>query len=232
MGETVEFPSNGSTASGYLATPSSGSGPGVIVIQEWWGLVPQIKQQCEEFAAEGLVALAPDLYHGEVAQHEEPDAQKAQQLMESMPPDRVARDMRGAVDYLLGLDSVQGEKVGVVGFCMGGMLTWVLASLHADKVGAAVPYYGAPLGDDAPDVSRLKAPILGHFAENDDFFSPDAVREFIENMRRDGKDIEAHFYPGTGHGFTNETNALGTYDPHAKQQAWTRTLAFLRKHLA
>jgi carboxymethylenebutenolidase len=102
MGETVEFASNGNSASGYLAPSSSGSGPGVLVIQEWWGLVPQIKEVCDRLASEGFTALAPDLYHGDIAEHTEMD--KAGQLMSSLPPDRAARDMAGAIDFLLGHD--------------------------------------------------------------------------------------------------------------------------------
>src|SRR6185437_15963194 len=145
MGETVEFPSNGDTASGYLALPASGSGPGLLVIQEWWGLVPQIKHTADRLAGEGFVALAPDLYRGDYAEHTEMD--KANELMQSLPPDRAARDMAGAIDFLLGHDAVSGGKVGVIGFCMGGMLTLMIAALQGDKVGAAAPFYGAPIGD-------------------------------------------------------------------------------------
>src|SRR6476646_3453465 len=98
MGDNVEFPSNGGTAGGYLATPASGSGPGVIVIQEWWGLNPKIKGVCDRLAGEGVTALAPDLYHGELAEHDEMD--KAGHLMTTLPMDRAARDMTGAVDFL------------------------------------------------------------------------------------------------------------------------------------
>src|SRR5882762_8684416 len=137
MGETIEFRSNGSVASGYLAKPPAGSGPGVLVIQEWWGLDAGIKEMADRLAAEGFVALAPDLYHGELAAHDEMD--KAGHLMSSLPPDRAARDMGGAVDYLLGRDDTSGAAVGVIGFCMGGMLTLLLAAGQGDKIGAAVP---------------------------------------------------------------------------------------------
>ncbi|HEX5095303.1 MAG TPA: dienelactone hydrolase family protein, partial [Acidimicrobiia bacterium] len=112
MGETVSFASNGDTASGYLAKPASGTGPGVIVLQEWWGLAPQLKRVCDRLAAEGFVALAPDLYRGDIAEHTEMD--KAGQLMSTLPPDRAAADMEGAVDYLRGLPSVQNDKIGVI----------------------------------------------------------------------------------------------------------------------
>src|SRR5262249_11262221 len=118
MAETVEFKSNGGTASGYLAKPASGSGPGVLVLQEWVGLSDSLKEVADRVAAEGFVALAPDLYHGEVANHDEMD--KAAQLMNSLPPDRAARDMSGAIDYLAGRGDTTGSGVGVIGFCMGG----------------------------------------------------------------------------------------------------------------
>src|ERR1700710_2678569 len=125
MSETVEFASNGNTASGYLVKPPSGSGPGVIVVQEWWGLDSGIKEMADRVAAAGFVALVPDLFHGELAEHTEMD--KAAQLMTQLPADRAARDMSGAVDYLAGHEAVTGDAIGVVGFCMGGMLSFLLA---------------------------------------------------------------------------------------------------------
>src|SRR2546430_1224140 len=140
MAETVEFKSNGSTASGYLAKPKGGSGPGVVVVQEWWGLDDGIKTQADRLAEAGFVALAPDLYHGQLAGHTEMD--KASQLMQTLPPDRAARDMSGAVDYLAGLSETTGEGIGVVGFCMGGMLAFILAAIRGGKIKAAGPFYG------------------------------------------------------------------------------------------
>lgn len=226
MGETVEFASNGATASGYLARPAAGTGRGVIVLQEWWGLVPQIKRVCDRLADEGFVALAPDLYHGEIAEHTEMD--KAGRLMSTLPMDRAARDMAGAVDFLLGHEATTGDAVGVVGFCMGGMLTLVLAAQLGDKIAVACPFYGAPLGDNAPDWSNLTAKVRGHFAGNDDFFPPDAIRALEAELRGMGKDVEFTIYEGTGHAFANEENALGTYDPEAAELAWSRTLEALR----
>jgi carboxymethylenebutenolidase len=230
MGETVEFRSNGDSASGYLAVPASGSGPGVLVIQEWWGLVPQIKRTADRLAEEGFVALAPDLYRGDYAEHTEMD--KANELMQSLPPDRAARDMAGAIDFLLGHDAVRGDQVGVIGFCMGGMLTLMIAALQGDKVAAAVPFYGAPLGDMAPDWSGLTAKVQGHFAENDTFFAPEPVKELEKQLQSMGKDVEFIVYPGTGHAFGNEENALGTYDAEATKVSWERGVGFLRSHLA
>jgi len=230
MGETVEFPSNGDTASGYLALPASGSGPGLLVIQEWWGLVPQIKHTADRLAGEGFVALAPDLYRGDYAEHTEMD--KANELMQSLPPDRAARDMAGAIDFLLGHDAVSGGKVGVIGFCMGGMLTLMIAALQGDKVGAAAPFYGAPIGDMAPDWSGLTAKVQGHFAEKDDFFSPGPVQELEQQLKGMGKDVDFTIYPGTGHAFANEEDPLGNYDADAAKTAWDRAIGFLKTNLS
>ena len=230
MGEMVSFASNGGTADGYLAVPASGNGPGLLVIQEWWGLVPQIKDTCDRLAGDGFVALAPDLYHGEIAEHTEMD--KAGQLMQSLPPDRAARDMGGAIDYLLANDAVTGDKVGVIGFCMGGMLTLMIAALQGDKIAAAAPFYGAPLGDMAPDWSNLSAKVQGHFAEEDDFFGPGPVKELEAQLKGMGKDVEFIVYPGTGHAFANEKDALGTYDAENAKLALDRVVSFLHQHLS
>ena len=230
MGETVEFPSNGNTASGYLARPSGGTGPGVIVLQEWWGLDPEIKKVADRLADEGFVALAPDLYHGELAGHDEMD--KAAQLMTTLPPDRAARDMGGAVDFLLGHEATTGNQVGVIGYCMGGMLTLVLAAQQGDKIGAAVPHYGAPLGDSAPDWSGLTTPVEGHFAENDDFFPPDAVKALEAELNGMGKEVSFTVYPGTGHAFCNEANPLGTRDEKAAETAWNSAVTFFKSKLS
>ncbi|MDQ1373954.1 MAG: carboxymethylenebutenolidase [Actinomycetota bacterium] len=229
MGETVEFASNGNSASGYLATPASGSGPGLLVLQEWWGLHPQIKGVADRLATEGFTALVPDLYHGELAEHTEMD--KAAELMNTLPPDRAARDMAGAIDYLLGNDAATGDKVGVIGFCMGGMLTLLISAAQGDKVAAAVPFYGAPLGEMEPDWSNLTASVRGHFAENDDFFPPDAVMALEEKLKGMGKDVGFTVHPGTGHAFANEQDPLGTHDEDAAKRAFDDAVSFLKAKL-
>lgn len=224
-GEMIEFPVNGTDARGYLATPASGSGAGVIVLQEWWGLVPQIKAVCDRLAEAGFTALAPDLYHGEFAEHTEMD--KAGELMTGLPPERAARDMSAAIDALLAHDACSSATVGVTGFCMGGMLTLVIAAQEGDRVSAAVPFYGAPLGDGGPDWSGLTAKVEGHFAASDDFFPPEAVTALGDELQGMGKDVTFHVYPGTGHAFTNEENPLGTYDEAATTTSWGRALELL-----
>lgn len=230
MGELIEFAVNGTSAGGYLAVPESGSGPPLLVLQEWWGLNPQIKGVADRLAAEGFVALAPDLYHGELAGHDEMD--KAGELMTNLPPDRAARDMSGAITALLANQASTGDAVGVIGFCMGGLLTLMIAAREGDRVVAAAPFYGAPLGDGAPDWSGLTAKVDGHFAEHDDYFGPEPVKTLEKELRDMGKDVTFTVYEGTGHAFANETDVLGTYQAEAATKAWTRAVNFLRAELS
>jgi carboxymethylenebutenolidase len=229
MAETISFPSNGSEASGYLVKPAGGSGPGVLVIQEWWGLESGIKEMAERLGAAGFVALVPDLYHGELAAHDEMD--KAGQLMQSMPPDRAARDMSGAIDYLDGLDAVTGRGIGVVGFCMGGMLSFLIAAGRPDKVTAAVPFYGFPQGDMEPDWSKLTATIRGHMAAHDDYFGPEAAAALEAKLRDMGKDVTLTVHPGTGHAFMAPHNALGTLNEEVASVIWPQVVSFLHEQL-
>jgi carboxymethylenebutenolidase len=225
MGEMVEFPSNGSTGQGYLATPAGGQGPGVVVIQEWWGLVPHIKDVCDRFAAEGFVALAPDLYKGETTR--EPD--EAGLLMMAMNIEQAGKDMGGAVDHVR--DHSSGEGIGVIGFCMGGGLALVLATQRPDAVKAVVPFYGViPWEAAQPDYSKLTAAVQGHYASEDDFASPEFVAALEQQLRDLGKEVELFTYSGTAHAFFNDTRPE-VYDADAARQAWDRTLAFFRARL-
>ena len=229
MGSTVTFASNGSDASGYLAIPEQGSGPGVIVIQEWWGLDSGIKEMADRLAAAGFVALAPDLYHGELAGHTEMD--KAGELMQALPMDRAVRDMSGAVDYLAEHPDTTGDGIGVMGFCMGGMLTFLLAADRPDRVKAAVPFYGFPSGDAQPDYSRIEAAIQGHMAENDDFFPPAAAKALEAELRSLGKDATITVYEGSGHAFMAPHNALGTQAQELCDRVWPVATGFLHQPL-
>ncbi|HET8616926.1 MAG TPA: dienelactone hydrolase family protein [Actinomycetales bacterium] len=224
--QNVTFDSNGGQAHGYLALPDSGSGPGVIVIEEWWGLDDHIADICDRLAGEGFVALAPDLFGGRVAH----DSDEAGQMMEQLPAEQAARDLGGAVDYLLGLDSVTSAKVGAIGFCMGGGFVLMLAAQQGDKIGAAVPFYG--VGQGVPDsYASITAPVQGHYAELDAFYPVDHARAQEAQMRQETKStVEFHYYPA-GHAFHNDKDRLGTYDEQSARLAWTRAVAFLREHL-
>jgi carboxymethylenebutenolidase len=229
MAETVEFKSNGSTASGYLVKPAAGSGPGVLVIQEWWGLDSGIKEWAERLGKAGFVALAPDLYHGQLAEHDEMD--KASHLMQSLPPDRAARDMSGAIDYLANHSSVTSNGIGVVGFCMGGMLSFIIAANRPDKVKAVVPFYGFPQGPAEPDWSKMTATISGHMAEHDNFFSPAAAHALETKLRGMGKQVTLKVHPGTGHAFMGPHNALGTLNEQVAAQIWPEAVSFLKDNV-
>jgi carboxymethylenebutenolidase len=229
MAETVEFRSNGSMASGHLVTPPKGSGPGVLVIQEWWGLDSGIKEMANRLGQAGFVALAPDLYHGELAAHDEMD--KASHLMQTLPPDRAARDMSGAIDYLASHPAVTSKGIGVVGFCMGGMLSFIIAANRPDKVKAVVPFYGFPQGASEPDWSKLTAAISGHMAEHDSFFSPEAARALEAKLRAMGKNVTLTVHAGTGHAFMGPHNALGTFNAEVAGKVWPQAVAFLKENL-
>ena len=230
MSQVVEFPSNGGTASGYLVTPASRFGPGVLVIQEWWGLDSGIKEWANRLGAAGFLALAPDLYHGELAQHDEMD--KAAHLMQSLPADRAGRDMSAAVDYLTKHQAVTSKGIGVVGFCMGGMLSFLIAANRPDAVRALVPFYGFPTGQTEPDWSRLTATVRGHMAEHDSYFSPAAARALEAKLRTLGKDVTLTVHPGTGHAFMGPHNALGTLNTELAGRIWPEVVAFLKDTLA
>ncbi len=225
MGELVKFASNGGQTDGYLAIPEKGSGPGVVVIQEWWGLVDHIKDVCDRFAAAGFVAVAPDLYHGKVAKS--PD--EAGKMMMALRIDEVEKDLRGTVQYLLNHDATTSKKVGTVGFCMGGALSLYAASKNPG-VGACVVFYGGH-PNVKPDLPNLQAPVLGIFAENDRSIPPAAVHELERQLKDLGKSVEMHIYPGTDHAFFNDQRP-GVYNAAAANDAWRRTLEFFRQHLA
>jgi carboxymethylenebutenolidase len=228
MGQMVDFPSNGSTGGGYLAPAHEGAGLGVVVVQEWWGLVDHIVDVCDRFAAEGFTALAPDLYHGKTVPNKEPD--EAAKALMALDLERAARDLSGAVDYLQAHDAVRGHGVAIVGFCMGGGLALWLATLRPDAVRAAVPFYGiAPKGAE-PDWSAMTAAVAGHYAEHDDMASPDAVAAFEARLTDLGKEVRIFTYPNTGHAFFNDTRPE-VYEEDAARQAWVRTLEFLRAKL-
>lgn len=224
--QNVTFASNGSQAHGYLAVPRSGGGPGLVVIQEWWGLTDHIANLTDRFASEGFVALAPDLYGGRTTH----DPEEAGKLMQSLPVDRATRDLGGAVDYLLGRDDVEGDRVGAVGFCMGGAFVLTLAAQQAERVGAAVAFY--PVGPMPEDFSKVKATVMVQWADNDGFQPAEALDELAGRLTSGtGRAPEVNRYPA-GHAFLNDENLIGTYDPDQAKVAWEEAVGFLRQHLS
>ena len=225
MGAMVEYAANGKTTGGYLATPASGPGPGVIVIQEWWGLVPHVRDVADRFAGAGFVALAPDLYHGRSTTS--PD--EAGKLMMALEIGRAERDLRGAIDFLLARDDVAGERVGTVGFCMGGQLS-LFAACANPSVGACVDFYGIH-PNVTPDLASLQAPVLGFFAERDGFVTPEAARKLEADLRAAGKKVEITVFDGADHAFFNDARP-DVYHAAYAGECWSRMIAFYRRHLA
>ena len=221
-GKMVDYPSNGTKTAAYLATPGAGKGPGVIVIQEWWGLVGHIKKVCDRFAAEGFSALAPDMYHGQTAS--EPD--EAGKLFMALNIGQAEKDLRGAAQYLAGQSSTQ--KLGAVGFCMGGQLALFAATLNP-SIGACVNFYGIH-PNVKPDYTKLSSPVLGLFAEKDGFVTPQVAKDTDAAIKKAGKQSEIHIYPGVDHAFFNDERP-DAYNKAAADDAWRRTLAHFRQNL-
>lgn len=228
MSTTVQFTTQDSTACGYLAEPPGGRGPAVIVLQEWWGLNPQLKGVCDRLAGQGFLALAPDLYHGALAAHDEVD--KAGALMSELPPQRAAQDMSAAIDLLLDHPAREGTGVGVLGFCMGGLLALLLAAHRTEAVTVAMPFYGFPSGSTEPDWTAMQTVVRGHMAEQDGHFPPAEAHAVEARMRAAGVDVHFTFHDA-GHAFMNEENGLGTYDETLAASLWPRIVATLREHL-
>jgi carboxymethylenebutenolidase len=224
VGEMIEFPVSGGSIEGYEAVPQQGGGPGVVVIQEWWGLVDHIKDVCDRFAAAGFVALAPDLFHGKSTKS--PD--EAGKLMMALRIDEAEKELAGAVDYLLKHDAVTSKKIGVVGFCMGGALSLYTATKNSN-IGASIVFYGIH-PNVKPDLPNLHAPVLGLYAENDGFVTPQVVRGLESKVKALGKPMDVVIYPGTDHAFFNDSRPE-VYDEKAAADAWQRTVDFLHKHL-
>jgi carboxymethylenebutenolidase len=224
MGSMISFArTNGGTASGYLAEAKDAKAPGVVVIQEWWGLQGQVKSVCDRLAAEGFHALAPDLYGGKVVPYHDPAAASAAMTALDF---KAATDeaVRGAVQHL----KARGAKVGLTGFCMGGAVT-VIGAVRIPELDAAVCFYGIP-PEDVASPAAIRVPFQGHFAKQDDWCTPAAVDAFEAKLKAAGKTYELHRYPGH-HAFMNSDRKEVYDDPSAKQ-AWERCVSFFRRHLA
>lgn len=211
MGQRVEH--------GYMA----GKGPAVVVIQEWWGLVPHIEDVVERFAKEGFLAIAPDLYHGNTAKS--PD--EAQRMLMELDVERAEREIAAAGESLLSRPECTSKKYGVIGFCMGGALAQYVASKEP-KAGAAVSFYGG-FKKVVIDWSDLSAPILLIYGEDDKGVPAEQGRELEKKLKQLGKNVEVKTYPGANHAFFNDTGR--NYKPDAAADAWRRAVAFLREHV-
>ena len=223
--QAVSFQSGNEMISGYLALPESGGRhPALVVIHEWWGLNDWVKEQARQFAEQGYVALAVDLYRGKVAY----DPALAHELSRGMPQDRAVRDLKAAFTYLAARPDVLTNKIGSVGWCMGGGLSLQLA-VNEPQLAACVVNYGA-LPTDPQDIQKIQAPVLGNFGGEDRGIPPSAVAAFQKAMEAAQKAIDVKIYEGAGHAFENPNNKLGYREKDA-QDAWARSVEFLGRTL-
>ena len=224
-GEMIRFAANGRTAPGYLVTPESGKeGPGLVLVQEWWGLVDHIKDVADRFAAAGFVVLAPDLYDGEKTKS--PD--QAAKMFMALRIGEAAKDIRGAARHLIARPDEMPKKVGVLGFCMGGQLALYAGQEYPDEIGAVVDFYG--VHPNVPiDPAKVRVPVLLHFAKRDTSVPEAKAKELTAKLVETGAEVSSHFYDAD-HAFFNDTRPE-VHDPEAAEKAWTRSVAFLTQHL-
>jgi carboxymethylenebutenolidase len=223
--EMVEFQTNGSTTPGYLARPEGdGPFPGVIVIQEWWGLNDNIKDIAERFAREGFAAFAPDLYHGEVVS--EPDAAMKKMMALDIP--RASHELVKAAEHLNSQPFIKSDGLGAVGFCMGGGLALTLAT-DTPLIRTVAPFYGSN-PEPIDKVQNLQGPAFIVYAEHDDFFGPPVQNKLRQALTEHNKQFEIKVYPGTHHGFFRDVDNEG-HDPEASKDAWEKVLTLFRENL-
>jgi len=222
-GQIIDFAANGGTSRGYLSKPASGSGPGVIVVQEWWGLDEGIRAIADSLAADGFVAIAPDMFHGDMTR--EPD--EAGKLMMALNVDQAAKDLRGAAQALKA-NGASGERVGAIGFCMGGQLALYAGTVSPD-VGAVVDFYGIH-PNVKPDYSRLQGPVLILVGDQDPMSGPEPSGQVEQAIKAAGKQAEMVVYPGAGHAFMRDWDPQA-YKEDAAKDAWSRMLSHLRGNL-
>lgn len=221
----IEFRANGRVAPGYLALPPSGTGPGLVLVQEYWGLVPHIKDVANRFAAEGFVVIAPDLYNGDSTKSSDEAFRKLMAL--DIPS--AGEDLLGAAKHLLGMPAVAPKKIGVVGFCMGGQLALAAVVNHGEEFSAGVNFYGIHPNVKL-DFGKLRRPVQTHFANQDEFVPLASAKALVDDIANAGGDVEAFFYDAP-HAFFNDARPE-VYTKARADEAWGRTLAFLREQLA
>jgi carboxymethylenebutenolidase len=224
-GKEVSYKSGDETVTGMLYTPSgSGPFPGIVVIHEWWGLNDWVKEQASKLADQGYVALAVDLYRGKVADN----PNTAHELMRGVPEDRATRDLHAAVEYVKSQSNVKKDRIGSIGWCMGGGYSLDVA-LAEPTLAATVINYGH-LATDPAALQKIHAAILGNFGGKDQGIPPEDVKKFEEALKKDGKQVDIKIYPDAGHAFENPNNK-GGYRPDDAADAWQRTVKFLNETL-
>jgi carboxymethylenebutenolidase len=220
----IDFPVDDRKVQAYLSFPSAGNGKAVIVLQEWWGLVDHIKDICDRFSDEGFVAMAPDLYGGEKA--DGPD--EAGRLMMGLKIDQTAKALALAAEFLGQHSRVESKTVGVIGFCMGGQLALLGASV-TKKIGAAIDFYGIHPKVDL-DASKINVPILGIFAEKDEFVPLEKAQALEGKLKEKNSQVDFHYFKGAGHAFFNDSRPEA-FQADAAKKAWALSLQHFRKHL-
>jgi len=219
----MEFQTAGNIATGYIAIPERGEGPGVLVLHAWWGLNSFFKDLCERLAQEGFVAVAPDLYDGTTAS----TIDEAKQLLSTLNFEETRAKVISAVGYVRDHPAVRGKGIGAMGFSMGGAWALLLSSFMPEDIVAVVVFYGS----EAADFAAAQAAYLGHFAEHDEWEPLEGIRQMEADMRAAGREVTFYIYPLVGHWFF-ESNLPGDYNQEAAALAWQRTCAFLRERLS
>ena len=218
-GQKITFDVNGQPASGYLAIPAQPNAPGVLVLHAWWGLNPFFEALCDRLASEGFVAFAPDLNSGKIGK----TVDEAKQIMSESNSERKQEVAAASVDYLRSLPEIKKEPLSLVGFSMGAAWALELASEHPEDIRKVVLFYGV----NGVEFSKIKAEILGHFSDVDEWEPLDGIRAMESDMRAAGLNPTFHIYPNRSHWFFEEDRP--EYDPEAAELAWKRTLDFLRR---
>ncbi len=222
---SIDIPYDESPVPGYLAHPNDDADhPGVVLIQEWWGLVPHIQEVARRFAADGFFALVPDLYHGRTAA--EPN--EAQKLAMELDRGRAAQEIQAAIKYLASLSAVRPKKIGLIGWCMGGRLALLTAAAdQSDDLGAVVAFYGHP--PDPQEAARMRTPVLGLYGSGDHSIPVSAVREFEEVLEQQHVPHQIHVYKAAPHAFFNDTRT--SYREAPARDAWQRTLDWFGRYV-
>ncbi|HEY3994111.1 MAG TPA: dienelactone hydrolase family protein [Ktedonobacteraceae bacterium] len=222
----VDLQVNGNGAYAYIAEPDDNAQhPGVVVIQEWWGLEPHVRDIAQRLAAEGFVVAVPDLYHGKIAT--EPDDAMKMVMMLRKNVDRAAQEIGGALDTLKARSNVEPKKLGLIGFCVGGFLTYIVASRYKD-LGAVVPFYGAGYDPTPEEVAKVQAPVLAFYGSQDNSVPPAQIEKIERLYRQANKDFTVKVY-NAGHAFINPDHGSG--NEAAAAEAWPLAVNFLRQHL-
>lgn len=218
-GQDIAFDVDGKATRGYLALPSQSNAPGIIVLHAWWGLNPFFKELCDRLAAEGFAVFAPDLNEGRVAT----TVPEAEQIMTELDSGRKHAVVAAAPAFLRGRPEVLQEPFALIGFSMGASWSLVLASEQPEEVDKVILFYGAGEGD----FTKIKAEILGHYSDTDEWEDIKYVRAMENDMRKAGLNPSFYIYPQMAHWFFE--NDRPEFDPQAAELAWTRTLDFLRR---